>query len=180
MSTAVSTAMRAVNASSLRRVASSKLGGAVLECVIVVGVLVAAQDWGRTYWNRSLEIGRHPGFYQLYFEPGVMIACGKGFVVSDPQVPAIGRFLREQTTTFNCNDIPPEAILMRAGGFPATARYLMTAVGWAWRMAGVSWRKLGPLVGLLFGVTVAAAYGIFRLGMGRVLAVLCTWALSLS
>ena len=180
MSTAVITAMRAVNASSLRRVASSKRGGAVLECVIVLAVLVAAQDWGRTYWNRSLEMGRHPGFYQLYFEPAVMIACGKGFVVSDPQVPAIGRFLREQTTTFNCNDIPPEAILLRAGGFQATARYLMTAVGWAWRMAGVSWRKLGPLVGLLFGVTVAAAYGIFRLGMGRVLALLCTWALSLS
>jgi len=129
VNTAVSTAMRAVNASSLRRVASSKLGGAVLECVIVLAVLAAAQDWGRIYWNRSLEVGRHPGFYQLYFEPAVMIACGKGFVVSDPQVPAVGRFLREQMPTFNWDEIPPEAILMRAGCFQATARYLMTTVG---------------------------------------------------
>jgi len=33
---------------------------------------------------------------------------------------------------------------------------------------------------VLFGLTIAAAYGIFRLGMGRVLAALMAWALSVS
>jgi hypothetical protein len=176
----VSTELRTVNASALRRVASSKLGSAVLECVIVVAVFAAAQDWGRTYWNRSLAAGRHPGFYQLYFEPAVMVACGKGFVVTDPQPPAIGRFLKETTATFDCNDIPSDAVMVSAGGFQATARYLMLAVAWTWRSVGVSFRKLGPLAGLLFGLTITASYGIFRLGMGRVLAVLCACGLSLS
>jgi hypothetical protein len=170
----------AASASSLRRMAGSRLGTVVLECTIVAVVFVAAQDWGRTYWNRSLATGRHPGFYQLYFEPAVMIACGKGFVVSEPQAPAVGRFLRGQTTTLNCNEIPPDTTLVKAGGFQATARYLMLAVGWTWRDVGLSFRRLGPLAGLLFGLTVTAAYGIFRLGMGRVLAVLCALGLSLS
>jgi hypothetical protein len=173
-------AINTVNASSLRRVASSKRARIVLECAIVLGVFFAAGDWGRRYWNHSLELGRHPAFYQLYFEPAVMLACGKGFAVTVPQLPAVGRFLREETSTFDCNEIPSNATLIREGLYQGSARYLMTAVGWTWRSVGISWRRLGPLAGWLFGVTIAAAYGIFRLGMGRVLAVLCAWALSLS
>jgi hypothetical protein len=174
------TAVTVLNVRALRRMAGSKLATVVVECVIVLAVFFAAADWGRSYWNRSLSLGRHPGFYQLYFEPAVMVACGKGFVVTDPQLPAMGRFLREVTTTFDCNDIPSGAITVSAGGFQATARYLMLAVAWTWRSVGVSFRKLGPLAGLLFGLTVAASYGIFRLGMGRVLAVLCACGMSLS
>ena len=176
----MATAVTATKVLRLRRMASSKIGEAVIECVIVVVVFAAAQDWGRTYWNRSLGAGRHPGFYQLYFEPAVMVACGKGFAVTDPQIPAVGRFLRQETPAFECQDIPRDATLVPAGGFQATARYLMTAVGWTWRLMGRSWRTVGQLAGLLFGLTVAASYGIFRLGMGRGLAVLCACGLSLS
>jgi hypothetical protein len=176
----VSTVVSAGSGLSLRRIAASTLANVVLECAIVLTVLIAAADWGRVYWNRSLELGRHPGFYQLYFEPAVMVACGRGFGVTVPQLPAMGRFLREETNTFDCHDIPSNATLVRDGLYQGSARYLMTAVGWTWRSVGVSWRRLGPLAGWLFGVTVAAAYGIFRLGMGRVLAVLSAWALSLS
>ena len=151
-----------------------------LEGAIVLTVLAAAANWGTWYWNQSLAIGRHPFFYQLYYEPAVMVACGKGFVVAQPQIPAMTKFLQEQTQTFDCRDIPADAKLGTDGLYQGAWRYLMTAVGWTWRMSGVSWRTLGPLAGLLFGLTIAAAYGIFRLGMGRILAVLCAWVLSVS
>src|SRR5882724_5620008 len=118
--------------------------------------------------------------YQLYYEPAVMVACGKGFVVAKPQIPEMTRFLNEGTQTFYCGDIPANTTFVSKGLFQGSLRYLMTAVGWTWQSTGVSWRRLGPLAGLLFGLTIASAYGIFRLGMGRVLAVLCASALCMS
>ncbi len=143
-------------------------------------MLIFATNWGTWYWNQSLAIGRHPFFYQLYYEPAVMVACGKGFVVAQPQIPAMTAFLQEQTQTFDCRDIPAGAKLGTEGLYQGSARYIMTAVGLAWRMTGVSWRKIGPVAGVLFGLAIAAAYGIFRLGMGRLLAIAMAWMLSLS
>lgn len=151
-----------------------------IDAVLAIAILAFATNWGTWYWNQSLAIGRHPFFYQLYYEPAVMVACGKGFVVAQPQIPEMTRFLNEQTQTFDCKDIPANAKLGTEGLYQGSSRYIMTAVGWTWRLVGVSWRQLGPFAGLLFGLTIAAAYGIFRLGMGPVMAVLCAWALSVS
>ncbi len=152
----------------------------VAESVLVVVIFVWASIWGTMYWNRSLALGRHPFFYQLYYEPAVMVACGKGFLVAQPQVPAMTRFLTEQATEFDCRNIPADVKLGTEGLYQGPARYLMTMVGLAWRIVGVSWQRLGPVAGVLFGVTIAAAYGIFRLGMGWLLAALFAWALSMS
>ena len=165
---------------TLRQLWASSRVQALVEAAIVAGILIWAGNWGTWYWNQSLALGRHPFFYQLYYEPAVMAACGKGFVVAQPQVPAMTKFLTEQTTEFDCKDIPADAKLGTDGLYQGSARYLMTAVGVAWRFAGVSWRKLGPVAGVLFGITIAAAYGIFRLGMGRVLSIVLAWVLSLS
>src|SRR6185312_13634984 len=146
----------------------------------VVGILAGAINWGTWYWNQSYAIGRHPFFYQLYYEPAVMLACGKGFVVAQPQIPAMTRFLQEQAAEFDCRDIPENAKLGTDGLYQGSARYIMTAVGLTWRYTGVSWRRIGPVAGMLFGITIAAAYGIFRLGMGRVLSIMLAWFLSLS
>ena len=165
---------------SMRRVAGSLPGRLAIEAVVAISLFSAAAKWGSWYWHESLVIGRHPFFYQLYYEPAVMVACGKGFVIAQPQVPEMTRFLTEQTQSFDCADIPASTRLTSEGLYQGSSRYLMTAVGWTWRSVGVSWRKLGPFAGVLFGLTIVAAYAIFRLGMGRVLAVLCASALSLS
>jgi hypothetical protein len=165
---------------SVRRAVRSRVGAVLLDTAIALTILIAATNWGTWYWNQSLALGRRPFFYQLYFEPAVMVACGKGFVVSQPQVPAIGAFLSEQIETFDCSQIPPGATLQSQNLFQSAYRYLMTATGLTWRVTGISFRKLGPLAGVLFGVAIAAAYGLFRLGMGRVLSALLAWLLSVS
>src|ERR1043166_2161826 len=163
-----------------RRAMRSRPGAAVLDAAIAVTILVLATNWGTWYWNKSLAIGRHPSFYQLYFEPAVMVACGKGFVVAQPQVPSMGRFLAEQAETFDCADIPAGTKLVGDQLFQGANRYLMTAAGLTWRVRGISFRNLGPLAGALFGVAITAVYGIFRLGMGRVLSALLAWLVSVS
>jgi hypothetical protein len=54
--------------------------------------------------------------------------------------------------------------------------YLLYAIGWLWRITGISWSSLNVLTSLCAGAAAALSYAIFRLGMGRVLAFLGTLA----
>jgi hypothetical protein len=148
----------------------------------VVGLLfVVAALWGTFYWNRSLQAGRQPSFYQLYYEPAVMMACGHGFVQADPPLPAITDFVLLKRDALSCADIPPGTHLTARGLDQKKAWiYLLSTVAAAWRVLGISWSGLGPLFGILFGATIAAAYGIFRVGMGRAVSAACAVALMVS
>jgi hypothetical protein len=160
-------------------ISAPRVAGVWIDGVIVVVMLTLATIAGSWSWNRS--VARSPAFfYQSYYEPAVMVACGKGFVVAQPQVPAMAAFLEQRVDRFSCDDIPPDAKLGTEGLYQTPWRYLMVAVGLAWRILGISWSGMGPFFGTLFAVTIAAGYGIFRLGMGRPLAVLGACALSVS
>src|SRR3954462_13071158 len=132
-----------------------------LDGLIAVLLFGAAGTWGAVSWKRAVVNGQ-PFYYQLYFEPAVMIACGRGFVVTEPQVPVVVPFLRKQVDSFNCGDIPPVELSSARTLTQGPWRYLMTAVGWTWRFFGISWSAMAPLFGTLFGATVAAAYAVFR------------------
>jgi hypothetical protein len=152
-----------------------------MEPLVVAAVFVAASFWGAQYWDWSWRAGRKPAFYQEFFEPAVMMACGKGFVVATPPVPTVTSFLFQRTDRFSCSDIPARTTLQSPVAFyQGSWRYLMSTVALAWRVLGLSWSGLGPMVGLFFGATIALAYLIFRLGMRRPLAVFGAVALSVS
>jgi hypothetical protein len=150
-----------------------------IDCTIALLLFLSAGIWGTVSWKRSVT-GGQPFYYQHYFEPAVMIACGKGFVVAQPQVPAMGLFLGRQVDRFSCDAIPRSTTLGTEGLYQGPWRYLMFAVGGAWRLLGVSWSGLGPLFGTLFGATIAGAYAIFRLGTSPVFAAVGAVALSVS
>src|SRR5437764_4381798 len=156
-------------------------GRRVQEAVIVLLLFVTAASWSTSYWKRSLQAGRQPSFYQLYYEPAVMMACGHGFVQADPPLQAITDFILLKRDALSCDDIPRGTRLNDRGLAQKKAWiYLLSTVAFAWRVLGISWSGLGPLFGVLFGGTIVAAYGIFRLGMGRRLATLCALALTVS
>ena len=143
---------------------------AAVEAAVAVAIFAAAAWWGASYWRASLAAGRQPIFYQEYFESAVMTACGRGFTVSAAQPQALVDFLWRRRDTFSCAELPASLDLQQARSVQAGMRYLQIAVGLTWRVLGISWSGLGPLCGLLFGVSAAAAYGIFRLAMPRALA----------
>ncbi len=151
-----------------------------IDCLIALLLFVGTAIGGLSYW-RGAVAGGQPFYYQNYFEPAVMIGCGKGFVVARPQVPAMVPFLLRQSDRFSCDAIPADAPLGTEDMFQLGSwRYLMLAVGYTWRVFGVSWSALGPLFAVLFGATIASLYGIFRLGMSPVLAVIGALALRFS
>jgi hypothetical protein len=153
----------------------------LVEVWLAACIFGAATWWGTSYWNASWKAGRVPQFYQEYFEPAVMVACGKGFVIATPaQIPAMADFLNRKTDRFACVDIPASTQFISQGLYQEPIRYLMLLVAGAWRMLGISWSGLGPLSGVLFGLTILASYGIFRLGMGQLLALFGAFGLSIS
>ena len=145
-------------------------------------VLVCSAIWGGAAYARVVRNGGHPFFYQYYFEPAVMTACGRGFLVAPPgrRPPALEAFLLQQTDRFSCSDLPSGLQVGTEGLYQRPWRYLMTAVGVAWIVLGISWSGLSPLFGIFFGATTALVYALCRLIVGRVASLICAAALCLS
>ena len=151
-----------------------------VELAIVVALLLASGAWATHFWNRWTARGGQPVFYQTYFEPAVMIACGRGFVISRHQPKPLEDFLFLRTDTFNCADLPEHLELDPDHVYQAAWLYLETTVGWAWRVLGISWSGMGPLFGLLFGMEIALAYAICRLCASRPWALFAAASLAMS
>ena len=137
-----------------------------IDLAIAAAVLVVSSIWGAVFWNTWVRQGNSPEFYQIYFEPAVMIACGKGFVIAEHQPKNLEDFLWRRRDRLECSELPADLKLGRKGIYQGAWTYLEYAVGFAWRVLGISWSGMGPLFGLFFGTVTTLAYGIFRLGMG--------------
>jgi hypothetical protein len=151
--------------------------GALLALVFVSSAVIGA----RTY-SRAVKSAVRPSFYQFYFEPAVMTACGKGFLVAPPggRPPVVEDFLAQRTDRLSCGDLPADLRVGTEGLYQRPWRYLMTTVGLAWMVLGISWSGLAPFFGVLYGVTTMLAYAVCRLVAGRVASLLCAAALSFS
>jgi hypothetical protein len=147
---------------------------------VAAAIFIAAAVWGALFYGRYIKSGGHPFFYQTYFEPAVMLACGKGFAVAHPQPAAVRAFLFQATDRFVCGDLPADLRTGTEGLYQRPWRYLMTAVAVTWMAVGISWSGLAPLFGVLYGATTALAYALCRLLAGRVVAIGCAVALSVS
>lgn len=149
--------------------------------IVLAGLLCAVSGvWGAHFWKTWTSQGNRPEFYQSYYEPAVMVACGKGFVTSSPQPSGLADFLERRRDSFDCEELPQGLVVGRNGLVTEAWTYLQYTVGWSWRILGISWSGMSPLFGLFFGVVTSLVYGISRLGMGRPLASLCAIAVASS
>ncbi len=134
--------------------------------------------------------GGPPEFWQQIFGPSVMMACGEGFVNPHlDDVPGLEDFLYLHAETFPCENIPADVRVLPADTsameydavqefhpepqfkgwtqWQRFHRYLLLSVALCFYLFGVAWQSLVPLYGLLYGLTNALGYGLFRLAMGR-------------
>jgi len=110
------------------------------------------------------------GMLPSLFGPSVMVAVGRGFVMPEAaQVPALDRFLRQETDSLSPGDLPDEMPLGILRGWDRCHRYLLTFVGLVWRLFGISWVTYKIPMAILYCLTAPVVYGLFRLGMGRLL-----------
>ena len=163
---------------SLHRISeyfSKKANKISIDIKIAISVFAVGMVVGIHFISTSPII---PQFYQREFSPALMSVCGKGYVQPNfNQVPKLVDFLSKttdilaiRTATFSCSGLPVNLQTSNPTKFAKAHRYLMGTVALFWSVLGISWSALTPLYGIFYGATVAISYGLFRLGMGRILA----------
>ncbi len=135
----------------------------------VLLVLVVALVAGGAYLMAWVDtIGPAYGVEPSWFASSVMVATGHGFVFPKvPEMPALEAFLRQETMWLDPKALPDHPNTHEVLSFEACHPYLVQSVGWTWRLFGISWHTLKVLPLLMFAVSAAFVYGIFRLGMNR-------------
>lgn len=129
----------------------------VVPCLVVATVAFAT---GRVAYQHVPEV---PHFYQAAFGPAVMVAAGRGFVNPEP-VPggALEQFLGRRVDELALDDLGVARVL-EPDQFQHAHRYLLTAVGYWWRMAGIAWHELAQVAGGLHALAAVSVYALLRL-----------------
>ena len=153
----------------------------LMDALFITVIFAAGAYIGSSYRKAFVASGAPQAFGQPEFGAAVAFACGHGFV--DPGygfTPALDGFLNLKTDTYSCDDLPASLSPKLPNLTQGLYRYLMTTVAVVWKFRGISWSGLTPLFGLMYGSTLVAAYGLFRLLVGRLSALAATSALAIS
>lgn len=146
---------------------------------LVLGTLIFAAVWTfylssanpfRKEWSQST-------FYERYYGTVVLSICqGRWQTPVWGQSQALDDFLRQHRNRIDCGEIPDDLRVTASLNYQAVNYfYLFKTVEWSWRWNGeISWSGLEALFGVLCATVSVCAYMVFRLGMGRVLAVTAT------
>ena len=149
------------------------------ELILVVALFVVSTVAGMVYvasWGQTADI------LQVGYGPSVMLGCGRGFVNPEASaVPELAAFLRPDLhhdgppviDSFSCDLLPENMPTVPFTGIQKRTWHMFWIAGWFWRVFGVAWSSLTPLYGLLMGLSVVAAYGIFRVVLNRPIALFC-------
>lgn len=133
---------------------------------LLLVVFVAALGYGAALsaLDQYRSAGRRVFFYQSQFGPAVSFACGFGFRnVNHTRIQAMADFLEERSDRMNCSAIGPQSPYVPLETFQGISRYLELSVGMVWHVRGVAWSALDPLFGILYAISIALTYGLFRL-----------------
>lgn len=104
-----------------------------------------------------------PVFYQSAFGPAVMVAAGRGFQNPMPAPGSpLAEFLAQRRPSLEPSQVVPERVV-EPDQLQYATRYLLLAVGYWWRVAGISWSNVADVAGALHALAVVASYLIFRL-----------------
>lgn len=141
-----------------------RLAGLAIVLVVVAGASTVGQ--------RFLAAKGAVTMFSWELGPAVMVACGAGFLQPIETAP-LREFLSRTRDGISCDAVDRQGATQPAL-FASGERYAIHAAGLALRFGGLSWRTLDAYQGLLFGLTMGLAYGIFRLVAGSALAALGT------
>jgi hypothetical protein len=135
---------------------------------------------GAVIGGRFLLVHGSTGFYQTMMPATVMWACGHGLVDPTQIGPELQLFLEQTSRTFDCKFLSGVDHTRDAGSFFYAHFYLGLAAATCWRIFGVNYESLWPLVSTLYGGYALACFFLLRLFFERRGAVLVCLILTVS
>ncbi len=156
--------------------ASQRADAVIAAVIFTLGIAL-----GAAYRKAYDEAGGMQDLPTREFGSAVAMACGHGFVNPGYTLtPALDEFLSNRRDRLSCSDLPPAIPPMELNATQRLYRYLMMTSALVWKVTGVSWKGLRPLYAVMYGATLLVAYGIFRLGIGRLMSLAATAGLAVS
>ncbi len=146
------------------------------ECLVVLAVFAAATCLGLSALRncRSPEGLSSVSCTTSFMGRPLMIALGRGSFHPDIEsAPALKPFLEHQTDAFDPATLPGK-IPVSDDSAAEYHLYLGWTVALIWRVFGISWPVLEPLMAVALGLCAVFVYGLFRLGMNRWLSLVGT------
>lgn len=148
----------------------------VQEVLIIVLVMAFAFSINHVYLHSiemPLENRYQAQLSHLY--PAIFWAAGHGLGTTDvDKIPGLPEFIYGEKDSFDISNIPDDIALLPVSSPVLSHIYYVYAVGWMWRLFGVSKDTLILLLVVLRVACVVLAYGIFRTGLGRAASLLLT------
>jgi hypothetical protein len=138
----------------------------IVALIFTTGLVLGRWTFDEFRAQRTMETA--PGFNQRVFSAAVMQTCGRGQIVPTVTAGVIVEFVSSRRSAMACADVPRGITTEPLDALQSASRYLILIVAATWWITGPSWPALSLLVGALAGVTVATAYIVCRLTMGRV------------
>lgn len=162
------------------RPAGSRMRLCALEVLIVLLMFAFGAVTAFVYLGKARAEQAGVAGIELLYGPAVMMAYGYGYISPDLQkYPELRAFLRNQRQDLP-RDLLPDIIEEADSEVAEYHRYLLYAVAASWKIFGVSWKSLEPLLALMAGWCAVAVYGLMRLGMNRILSVVLTFLVAAS
>ena len=151
-----------------------------LDWIIILSLFLGGVYVGKAYLSaiktdRSAIVGT-----ELLYGPPAMFAAGRGFYQPNTKAsPELRAFLRNEVETLDPKTLPAN-IPAADSAVASYHRYLLYVVAVFWVAFGISWGSLELLAAIMFGWCAVAIYGLFRLGMGRIISIVLAVVVMLS
>jgi hypothetical protein len=129
----------------------------IVEALVVAALMAAAIGYGRVAFLHPLSV---PDYY--YLGPSAMIASGQGFQAPAPGVPVFASFLTRAVERVTAEDLQ-HAPIRPLDQFDHSARYLLSVIGYWWRVTDISWARAADIGGLFHALAVGGLYALLRL-----------------
>ncbi len=146
-----------------------------VELTLVLAVFAAATGLGAAALRADRIVTGQSSVASdvVFFARSAMFASGRGFFhPAYTLVPGLKPFLQHETKSFDPASLP-NTIMASDDEAAEYHIYLEWLVGAIWRVFGISWPVLEPLLAFALGLCAVCVYGLCRLGMNRWLSLGC-------
>jgi hypothetical protein len=119
-------------------------------------------------------------FYQNFIPEAVLWACGRDFAFPKEVINELIPFLSGKERVFDCAKLATIELNTEPGAFISAQPYLTWCVAILWKLFGVSYAAISPLVFILFGLYGSGIYLLLRQFLNRFQSILASMFLCCS
>lgn len=119
-------------------------------------------------------------FYQNFVPEAILWACGYEYLFPKNTITELIPFIKGKVLSFDCKTLPSLDLYSSTSEFAGVQPYLTRSIGLLWKLFGVNYQALCPLVFALWGAYTSGIFLLFRQFCQKWIAALATLFICIS